>query len=261
MNDLMSAIVTKPIYHQHMVVYDYIEPHITGKNVLEIGCNEGFGAALLAKKAKYVLGVDCERELIETAKEENSAANVEFLREDVNYLCLEPGSFDVVVAFHFIEHFDDPDYFLTRVRRWLKPGGLLILSTPNREQSLSYDRIPLYPYHHTEYTKAELLTLLGRYFPLINIYGVKGKQKVEALREKKRQRIGIFKKLGLTRLYTYLPLGVRKRIFTFMARTLNKKIYDRNRVLVKSITNRDYWISNKPEDAIDFIALCKKEDI
>lgn len=44
---------------------------------------------------------------------------------------LEPGSFDLILAYHVIEHVDDPKAFVLRAAALLKPGGLLVLATPN----------------------------------------------------------------------------------------------------------------------------------
>lgn len=45
---------------------------------------------------------------------------------------IDPGTYDVIALFQTIEHFDDPRAGLQKMARWLKPGGLIVLTTPNR---------------------------------------------------------------------------------------------------------------------------------
>ena len=60
---------------------------------------------------------------------------------------IESNSIDYVVTFQVIEHIQDDNYFLEEIYRVLKPGGKLLLTTPNKLMSLSRN-----PWHIREYT-------------------------------------------------------------------------------------------------------------
>jgi SAM-dependent methyltransferase len=52
-------------------------------------------------------------------------------RASVQDAAFEPASFDVVTAWHVLEHLDDPGFALDRIRSWLAPGGGLLVGVPN----------------------------------------------------------------------------------------------------------------------------------
>ena len=99
------------------------------KRVLDVGCSSGYHAAPLAARRNPVVGV----ELDAAAARDAQAFCEQVLLGDVETmdLPLEPGSFDVVLLGDVIEHLRDPVDTLRRLRRFLRPGGRLVLSTPN----------------------------------------------------------------------------------------------------------------------------------
>jgi 2-polyprenyl-3-methyl-5-hydroxy-6-metoxy-1,4-benzoquinol methylase len=66
-------------------------------------------------------------------------------------LNIESDSVDFVVTFQVIEHIQDDKFFLEDIHRVLKPGGTLLLTTPNKLMSLSRN-----PWHIREYTPIEM---------------------------------------------------------------------------------------------------------
>src|SRR5262249_10794444 len=78
--------------------------------------------------------------------------------------------FDVIVSFETIEHFDatGQERFAAEVRRLLKPDGILLISTPNRE-TYSKDGVQGNPYHFREFTRAEFLEFLHRSFAHVRL--------------------------------------------------------------------------------------------
>ncbi len=77
-------------------------------------------------------------------------------------------AFDVVVSFETIEHFAEQAQFLQEVRRVLRPGGLFIVSTPDRD-NYSPSETPANPYHVQELTEAEFEALLRSRFAEVAI--------------------------------------------------------------------------------------------
>ncbi|MGC8916023.1 MAG: class I SAM-dependent methyltransferase [Thermoanaerobaculum sp.] len=97
------------------------------REVLEIGCARGFtGAFLQETLGCRVTGV----ELNPVVAEEARARLYEVIVGDVE--ALELGrQFDAVLALELFEHLKDPFAFSQKVQGWLRPGGVMILSTPN----------------------------------------------------------------------------------------------------------------------------------
>lgn len=97
--------------------------------VLDVGCSSGYLAAPLAARRNTVVGVELDAAAARAAQ----AFCERVLLGDVETmdLQLEPGSFDVVLLGDVIEHLREPVDTLRRLRRFLRPGGRLVLSTPN----------------------------------------------------------------------------------------------------------------------------------
>ena len=100
----------------------------SGKNVLDLGCFSGYLIKKLEEKGNYVVGTDSNPEFIKHCRsKELNVMDADCERE----LPFEDSSFDVVVAGELIEHIYDTDKFLNECNRVLKPGGELIITTPN----------------------------------------------------------------------------------------------------------------------------------
>jgi SAM-dependent methyltransferase len=141
--------------------------------LLDAGCGHGYGSAYLAERGSMdVLGIDSDEDAIAFAKANYQGNNVMFLSSDVAMLPLKSEVFDSVVSFEVIEHLDDPQIFLSEVRRVLKVGGVLVLSTPNRDVTRKLDREgrPVNPFHVHEFSRDELLTLLQQFFVVEEAY-------------------------------------------------------------------------------------------
>jgi 2-polyprenyl-3-methyl-5-hydroxy-6-metoxy-1,4-benzoquinol methylase len=101
----------------------------TGRRVLDVGCSSGYLARPLRERANTIVGL----ELDPAAASEAEAFCERVLVGDVETMALplEPGSFDVVLCGDVVEHLRDPAATLARLRPFLRPGGRLVLSTPN----------------------------------------------------------------------------------------------------------------------------------
>lgn len=139
------------IRHEHMHRYAWCAPLVAGKDVLDIACGEGYGSALLARLARSVQGVDISDEAVRHAKTQyHGIPGLEFLRGDASEIPLTDDSVDVVVSFETIEHHDRHREMISEIRRVLRPGGILIISSPNR---VVYTELAG---HHNEFHVKEL---------------------------------------------------------------------------------------------------------
>src|SRR5690606_31157867 len=108
-------------------------------------------------------GVEIDPVVVEAAAREFSRDNLSYLQGDARAIPLADDSVDVVVSFETLEHLFEQDKFLAEIRRVLRPEGLLIISTPDRD-CYSPAGSPPNEFHVLELTRVEFTTLLHRYF-------------------------------------------------------------------------------------------------
>jgi 2-polyprenyl-3-methyl-5-hydroxy-6-metoxy-1,4-benzoquinol methylase len=98
--------------------------------VLDVGCGEGFFAAALVRAGAEVVAVDVAAEPLRRARSNRPALDLRLVEPEAP-LPLEDASFDVVWAGETIEHVADTAQWLSELRRVLRSGGLLLISTPD----------------------------------------------------------------------------------------------------------------------------------
>lgn len=140
--------------------------------VLDIACGEGYGSALIAKSAKYVYGIDISIEAVAHAKQNYSAHNVKFMVGSCEKIPLDDCCADIVVSFETIEHHDKHHEMLSEILRVLKPDGLLLISSPDRDE-YAKTRTGDNEFHVKELSTQEFADLLKNYFKNIDIYSQK----------------------------------------------------------------------------------------
>jgi len=172
----------------HRWPYERLMIQAKGKNVLELGCNKGFGTIIYADDAKHVKAVDTSFEAIEKARKYNARENIEYICLNSWTLPFEDNTFDLTVLFQVIEHIalDKLDIFLREIRRVTRMDGQVIVSTPNRNIRLLPFQNPRNKFHTKEYSAQDLEQLLSRYFAEVRVEGLFG---VEALNEIERRRV------------------------------------------------------------------------
>ena len=148
---------------EHLHRYLFARQFSLGKRVLDIASGEGYGSALLAQSAANVIGVDIAAEAVAHAKVKYQADNLEFKIGSCAAIPLADHSVDIVISFETIEHHYEHDAMMREIKRVLAPGGLLVISSPDK---LEYSDKPAYdnPYHVKELYRGEFKSLLCTYF-------------------------------------------------------------------------------------------------
>lgn len=141
-------------------VSNFIPPN---QNILDVGCNEGFGTSLLAKQARSVVGVDFDEEAIGAAKQLWTSPNLEFIHKDFREL--EVNTFDVVTLFDVAEHIFPENFprFMESLLKVLAPKGILAIGMPSLEQQ-QYASEVVKKGHVNCMTGQKLQDLLDHYF-------------------------------------------------------------------------------------------------
>jgi SAM-dependent methyltransferase len=145
-------------FRRHEAVYVALAPRCAGATVLEAGCGEGYGAGLLARVARRVVGLDYD--VLTAAHVSRRYPEVAVARANLVALPLTSGSVDAVVSLQVIEHLWDQGLFLRECLRVLRPGGVLVVSTPNRITFSPGLDTPLNPFHTRELDPRELAGLV-----------------------------------------------------------------------------------------------------
>ena len=117
-----------------MLVTRYVlaRDHGTGKDVLEVACGSGIGLGVLARRARRVVGGDFTISLLKTARRQYGS-RIPLVRLDAQALPFGPSSFDVVLLYEAIYYLRCAERFLAEAQRVLRPEGVLIVCTVNRE--------------------------------------------------------------------------------------------------------------------------------
>ncbi|MER7116967.1 class I SAM-dependent methyltransferase [Saccharomonospora azurea] len=158
-------------FRRHEVAYHALAPFCRDAVVLEAGCGEGYGAALLAEHARSVLALDYDEPT--TAHVARRYPELGVVRGNLATLPVATGSVDVVANLQVIEHLWDQSGFLAECHRVLRPGGRLLVTTPNRLTFTPDSDTPLNPYHTRELSPSELDELLrGSGFAVEQLLGV-----------------------------------------------------------------------------------------
>jgi 2-polyprenyl-6-hydroxyphenyl methylase / 3-demethylubiquinone-9 3-methyltransferase len=155
---------------QHWQVDEHGFRPLERKSALDVGCGAGLLAEPLARLGAEVTAIDAAPELIEVAKGHAAGAG---LKIDYRATAVEKlsGTFDLVTAMEVVEHVADPKAFLASLAARLAPGGLLILSTPNRTAwsrlltitlAEGFGQIPKGTHHYEDFiTPAEMTAMLA----------------------------------------------------------------------------------------------------
>ena len=141
---------------------------LSGRSAIDVGCGAGLLSEPLARMGADVTGVDAAPENIAAAREHASAQGL-----TIDYRACEVadigGTFDLVTCLEVIEHVSDPAAFIAALAQRLAPGGLMIVSTPNRTAlsrfglitlGESIGGIPKGTHDHTRFITPEEMTKL-----------------------------------------------------------------------------------------------------
>lgn len=161
--------ITGNIFLEHLHRYVLAARIVAGKDVLDIGSGEGFGSSILAEAARSVIGVDISEDAVAHAQLKYGSPRLSFRSGSAMAIPLPDASMDVVVSFETIEHITGHEEMLAEVKRVLRPGGVLIMSTPDKA---TYSDVPGYvsPFHVHELYRVQFHALLSSQFAHVRMH-------------------------------------------------------------------------------------------
>ncbi|MFT5224082.1 MAG: SAM-dependent methyltransferase [Glaciecola sp.] len=150
-------------FQRHVVAYEHVADLAAGSVVLDAGCGEGYGLRMLAQAgATRVIGVDLDSLAVAHAKRTYADDVIEVHEAELMALPLAQDEVDLTVSFQVIEHLHDIPGYLASLRRVTKPGGTIVIATPNRLTFTPDSLTPVNPFHTVEFTGQELRAELER---------------------------------------------------------------------------------------------------
>lgn len=152
-------------YHRYLAATGLVR----GKQVLDIASGEGFGSWFLAQSAAEVTGVDISAAAVAHATRRYGHDSLRYFQGDCRAIPLPDASVDVVVSFETLEHISEHEVFMTEIQRVLRPGGVLLISTPDLEGYNASMDVPN-AFHERELSRTEFVALLHQNFGHVALY-------------------------------------------------------------------------------------------
>lgn len=159
------------IRYEHTHRYSALTNLVRDKRVIDVGCGEGYGSAILSSTAGAVVGVDVDSDAVAHAKELYEAhSRLNYQHVSGGKLPFEDASFDVVVCFEVIEHLESPNLLLPELARLVGKNGVLVISTPNK-RLYSDERNFQNEFHLHEFYIEEFRQFLTSEFKNVRFFG------------------------------------------------------------------------------------------
>jgi SAM-dependent methyltransferase len=232
-----------PTFQRHVAAYRLCAELLPPGRVLDLGCGVGHSYRELAPRES--VGVDLDPEALAGQARETRVA-------DMRELPFGDGEFQSVLSVQSIEHVPDPERVLAEVARVLAGGGRAVFVTPNRLTFGPAEEI-IDPYHYVEYDADELRELCGPRFARVELQGLFGSRRYQALVAAERRQ--------LDRLLALDPLHLRRLV----PRRARQRLYDRRLTRSRAaappgaaeIRPDDFRLAAEPlAAALDLVAVC-----
>ncbi len=244
-----TILSDNPLHQRLLKAYTVAKPYIKG-NLLELGCGEGRGVKELAPLASHYTALD----KIGSVIDQLSAAYPGYTFRQASFPPInEDGQYDTIVSFQVIEHIRKDLYFLQEIHRLLKPGGVAILSTPNKKMSLSRN-----PWHIREYTWQELQMLAAKVFDKVDMKGIAGSEKVMQYHEENRKSVQRIMRYDILNLQHRLPAWLLRLPYEILNRRNRNQLEKGDPGLISTISQEDYFLREASDLNLDLYCFLYK---
>lgn len=254
------------LHLMHIATYEYAKNFVKNKKVLDFGCGSGYGTELLSENAESIIGVDISKEAVNYAKKNYILPNLDF--KTISELTDE--KFDVITSFQVIEHVPNDIEYVTKLKKLLKPGGCLLISTPDKKHRLfNYIQKPWNIFHLKEYTPKSLESLLQKQFNKVDIFKIGSDSDLilEEISRTKKQKI-----ITLPCTLFFYPNSLKifllqslKQLFDLKQKYksgINNSTTENNKVdnFTSKYSFKDIIIRKEIEHSTDLFAICIKDE-
>jgi SAM-dependent methyltransferase len=154
-----------------------------------------------------------------------------------------------------IEHIKNDHQLLREIKRVLKPGGTLFLTTPNKLTSLTRN-----PFHIREYLPIEMEALTALHFKNHTVTGIHGNHAVMQYYWENKKAVERITRFDVLNLQYHLPAFLLKGVYSLLNNynrfTLARKTPD----VAASINYDDFYLDELSEDCLDYFVTATKEE-
>lgn len=240
-----------PLHQRLFKAYVVAQQYVKG-NLLEVGCGEGRGVEALMSKSTQFTAIDKIEEALQVLRKK--FPNGKFISMNIPpFGELKDNEYDCVVSFQVIEHIQNDVLYLKEIHRVLKPGGIALLTTPNRKLSLSRN-----PWHIREYLAHELKDLAVKIFASVEMKGITGNEKVMEYYQQNKKSVERIMRWDIFNLQYKLPAWVVRIPYELLNRLNRNKLQSGDNKLVSSIHHDDYLVTDNADQALDLLLIVRK---
>ena len=237
------------IFQRTIFAY-YKAAELVSGDVLELETGRGYGIKIISPRSNSFITIDD----IDIDIDLSNYPNVEFHKMMLPPIkSITSASIDYVVSLQTIEHIKRDFELMKEINRILRPGGKLIISTPNAKSSLTRN-----PWHIREYTADEFKNLLGSFFSSVESYGVFGRDNVVAYFNKNREYVRDITRFDILNIQHWLPRWVLKAPYRTLNRINRRRLLVKNRKLTTNISRSDYFLDTVNDSCLDLFYIATK---
>ncbi len=246
-----EAKFLRDIYYLALARYQLASKHAKNKVILDAGCGSGYGSETLVKAgAKKVFGIDLAARSIHYAQAHHSHKNLIFRQGNLSKLDFPDKFFDLICIFEAIEHIKNYQQAVNEFYRVLKPGGLLIISTPNKALYSPGTKKPFYPFHYHEFYLNDFEKMLSK-FKIQQILG-------QYIRGRKLLLYSPWNpKRALRTIFANLPISLKKTITRLYLKSYYWA-YKNKFYFPPDIKVSDVYFAKNLSQTREFVAICQK---
>lgn len=244
------------IYKAHIATYEYIASFAEDKVVLDLGCGSGYGSNYLADYAKNLEAVDVAKEAIDYASHSFIKDNLSFtqINPDKQYP-FESSTFDLIVSSQVIEHVENMDLYLSEIKRLLKPGGKVIIVTPDRVHRLYKWQKPWNEFHLFEFDAFSLNELLSSYLQIDHMYKMGS---VDSLLDHEINRTKKMRLLSLPFTLPFIPDFLRVFCLNYIKRIKRVMKESKTGSESKVFPEIEFDINNEVQRSINLVVIARR---
>jgi SAM-dependent methyltransferase len=238
------------VFQRHVFAYQsVIQRRLATGDVLEIGSGSGYGMQMVSPYVRSYTAVDKKK-----PREEYIESNCRFYYEQLPYLRnIEDESVDTVICFQVIEHIKDDHGLMKEIRRVLRPGGCVVMTTPNRQTSLTRN-----PFHVREYTPREMQALVQGHFPGADVQGIYGNEKVMAYYEQNKRSVARMTRLDVLDLQHRLPAWMLRMPYSVLNNLNRYQLLQKIKDTTLEIDYTDFYTGELDESCLDYFVVSSK---
>ena len=207
--DEADTIITAIMDARHQFAYELVREFIDyASRVLEVGFGQGYGPGTLASSARLYEGLEVDPVAMEHTDSKEFPPNVGLQLYDGVNIPFPNDAFDLVFALQVVEHVAKLEAWLADIDRVCRPGGTIVVTTPNRTHRVMDGERPWNRFHLVEWNPAEFEQVLKAQFDNVQVSGISATPQIMQIEFERVRRIRRIARIDPLRLRERLPAAL-----------------------------------------------------